>query len=264
MTSWIAAHKSPLSFTISKSLLRLNPLWRRWWHPTSVLFPGKSHGWRSLVGYSPWGRQESDTTERLHFHFSLSCIGERNGNPLQCSCLENPRDKGAWWAAVYGVVQSRILLKWLSSSSSISIELMMPSKHLILCHPLLLPSIFPSIRFFSKELALSIRWPKYWNFSFSISPSSEYSGFISFRIDWLDLLIVQGTLSSLLQYHDSKASILWYSTFFVFQLSHLYVMSEKTIALTTWTFVSKVMPLLFNTLSRFVKTFLLRSSSLLI
>ena len=94
------------------------PLWRRWWHPTSVLFPGKSHGWRSLVGYSPWGRQESDTTERLHFHFSLSCIGERNGNPLQCSYLENPRDKGAWWAAVYGVVQSQILLKWLSSSSS--------------------------------------------------------------------------------------------------------------------------------------------------
>ena len=140
----------------------------------------------------------------------------------------------------------------------------MPSKHLILCHPLLLPSIFPSIRFFSKELALSIRWPKYWNFSFSISPSSEYSGFISFRIDWLDLLIVQGTLSSLLQYHDSKASILWHSTFFVFQLSHLYVIAEKTIALTTWTFVSKVMPLLFNTLSRFVKTFLLRSSSLLI
>ena len=91
--------------------------WRRQWHPTPVLLPGKSHGWRSLVGCSPWGRQESDTTERLHFHFSLSCTGVGNGNPLQCSCLENPRDRGAWWAAVYGVAQSRIRLKRLSSSS---------------------------------------------------------------------------------------------------------------------------------------------------
>ena len=91
---------------------------RRQWHPTPVLLPGKSHGWRSLVGYSPWGRKESDTTERLHFHFSLSCIGEGNGNPLQCSCLENPRDGGAWWAAVYGVAQSRTRLMRLSSSSS--------------------------------------------------------------------------------------------------------------------------------------------------
>ena len=92
--------------------------WRRQWHPTPVLLPGKSHGWRSLVGCSPWGREESDTTERLHFHFSLSCIGEGNGNPLQCSCLENPRDGGAWWAAVYGFAQSRTWLKRLSSSSS--------------------------------------------------------------------------------------------------------------------------------------------------
>ena len=90
---------------------------RRWWHPTPVLLPGKSHGWRSLVGWSPWGHSESDTTERLHFQFSPSCIGEGNGNPLQCSCLENPRDRGAWWAAVYGVTQSRTQLKWLSSSS---------------------------------------------------------------------------------------------------------------------------------------------------
>ena len=92
--------------------------WRRQWHPTPVLLPGKSHGWRSLVGCSPWGHEELDTTERLHFHFSLSYIGEGNGNPLQCSCLENPRDGGAWWAAVYGVTQSRTRLKWLSSSSS--------------------------------------------------------------------------------------------------------------------------------------------------
>ena len=97
-------------------------LWRRQWHSTPVLLPGKSYGWRSLVGCSPWGREESDTTERLHFHFSLSCIGEGHGNPLQCSCLENPRDRGAWWAAVYGVAQSRTRLKRLSSSSSSTCE----------------------------------------------------------------------------------------------------------------------------------------------
>ena len=96
--------------------------WRRQWHPTPVLLPGKSHGWRSLVGCSPWGHQESDTTEHLHFHFSLSCIGEGNGNPLQCSCLENPRERGAWWAAIYGVAQSRTRLKWLSGSSSTEAE----------------------------------------------------------------------------------------------------------------------------------------------
>ena len=151
---------------------------RRQWHPTPVLLPGKSHGWRSLVGCSLWGRKESDTTEWLHFHFSLSYIGEGNGNPPQCSCLENPRDGGAWWAAVYGVAQSWTRLKRLSSSSSsshsiasnslwlfattalraslsftishsllklMSMESVMPSNHLILCRPLLLPSVFPSI-----------------------------------------------------------------------------------------------------------------------
>ena len=147
-------------------------------------------------------------TERLHFHVSLACIGEGNGNPLQCSCLENPRDRGAWWAAVYGVAQSRTQLKQLSSRSSMSIESVMPSNCLILCCPLLLlPSIFPSIKVFSTESALCIKWPRYWSFSFSISPSSEYSGLISFRIDWFDLLAVQGTLKSLLQHHSLKASI---------------------------------------------------------
>ena len=136
-----------------------------------------------------------------------------------------------------------------------SIESVMPSNHLILCHPLLLPSIFPSISVFSNESALLIRWPKYWSFSFSISPSNEYSGFISFMIDWLDLLAVQGTLKSLLQHHSSKASILRRSAFFIVQLSHPYMMTRKTIALTTQTFVGKVMILLFNTLSRFVKLF---------
>ena len=118
-------------------------------------------------------------TEQLHFHFSLSCIGEGNGNPLQCSCLENPRDGGAWWAAVHGVTQSWTWLKWLSSSSSssMSIESVMPSNHLILCHPFfLLLSIFAGVRVFSNESALHTRWPKYWSFSFSISPSIEYSG----------------------------------------------------------------------------------------
>ena len=124
-------------------------------------------------------------------------------------------------------------------------ESMMPSNHLILCHPLLfLPSIFLSIRIFSNESALLIRWPKYWSFSFSISPSNEHPGLISFRLDWLNLLAVQGTLKSLLQHHSSKASILWHSAFFIVQLSHPYMTTGKTIALTRWTFVGKVMSLL--------------------
>ena len=137
----------------------------------------------------------------------------------------------------------------------------MPSNHLILCLPLLLqPSIFPSIRVFSNESALCIRWLKYWSFSINISPSNEYSGLISFRMDWLDLLVVQGTLKSLLQHHSSKASILQHSAFFIVQLSHPYVTTGKTIALTRWTSVGKVMSML----SRLVTTFLSRSKSLLI
>ena len=146
-----------------------------------------------------------------------------------------------------------------------AIELARPPNHLILCHPLLLlPSVFPSIRVFSKELVLCIRWPKYWSFSFSISPSNEYSGLISFRIDWLDLLAVQGTLKSLLQHHSSKASILWCSAFFIVQLSHPYMTPGKTTALTRRTFVGKVMSLLFNMLSRVGMAFLPRSKRLLI
>ena len=141
----------------------------------------------------------------------------------------------------------------------------MPSNHLILCHPLLLPpSIFPSIRVFSNESALHIRWPKYWSFSFDISPSSEHSGLISFRVDWLNLLAVQGTLKSLLQHYSSKSSILHCSAFFRVQLSHPYMTTGKTIALTRQTFVGKVMSLLFNMLSRLVITFLPRSKHLLI
>ena len=147
----------------------------------------------------------------------------------------------------------------------------MPSNHLNLCHPLLLPpSLFLSIRVFSNESALCIRWPKYWiqlqlqSFSFNISPSNEYSGLISFRMDWLDLLAFQGTLKSLLQHHSSKASFLWCSAFFIVLLSHPYMTTGKTIALTRWTFVGKVMSLLFNMLSRFVIAFLPRSRCLLI
>ena len=141
----------------------------------------------------------------------------------------------------------------------------MPSNHLILCRPLLLlPSIFPSIRVFSNESALRIRWPKYWSFSFNMSPSNEHSGLISFRVDWLDLLAVQGTLKSLLQHHSSKASILQHSTFFVVQLLHPYMTTGKTIALTRRTFVDKVMSLLFNMLSWLFITFLPRSKCLLI
>ena len=146
-----------------------------------------------------------------------------------------------------------------------SIKSLMPSNHLVLCHPLLLLlSIFPSIRVFSSESILCIRWPKYWSFSFNISPSNEYSGLLSFMIDWLDFLAVQRTLKSLLQHHSSKASILPCSAFFMVQLSHSYMTAEKTIALTRWTFVSKVMSLLFNMLSRLVIACLLRSKSLLI
>ena len=141
----------------------------------------------------------------------------------------------------------------------------MPSNHLILCCPLLpLPLIFPSIRVFSNELAFHIRWSKYWSFSFSISPSNEHPGLISSRMDWLDLLAVQGTLKSLLQHHSSKGSILLHSAFFIVQLSHPYMTTGKITALTRWTFVGKVMSLFFNMLSRFVIAFLLRSKHLLI
>ena len=154
------------------------------------------------------------------------------------------------------ITDSQSLLKLMS------IESVMPSNHLILCHPLLLPSIFPSIRVFSNESALRVRWPKYWSFSFSISPSNEDPGLISFRMDWLDLLAVHGTLKSLLQHHSSEASILPHSAFFMVQLSHPYMTTGKTIALTRQTFVGKVTSLLFNMLSRFVRAFLPKSKHL--
>ena len=180
------------------------------------------------------------------------------------SCFSSVRLFATQWTAgrkaSLSITNSRSLLKFMS------IKLVMPSNRLILCHPLLLPpSFFPSIRFFSNESALRIRWPKYWSFSFSVSPSNEHPGPISFRMDWLDLLAVQGTLKSLLQHHSSKASILRCSTFFIVnQVSHPYMTTGKTIALTRQTFVNKVMSLLFNMLSRLVITFLLRNKCLLI
>ena len=161
--------------------------------------------------------------------------------------------------ASVSITNSRSLLKLMS------IESVMPSNHLVLCHPLLrLPSIFPSIRVFSNESVLCIRWPKYWSFSFNISPANERPGLISFRMDWLDLLAVQRTPKSLLQHHSSRASVLLCSAFFIVQLSHPYMTTGKTIALTRWTFVGRVMSLLFNILSMLIITFLPRSKHRLI
>ena len=167
------------------------------------------------------------------------------------------------WTAVHqaslSITNSQSLLKLMSLKSG------MPSSHLILCRPLLLPpSIFPSIRVLSNESALHIRWPKCWSFSFNISPSSEHTGLISFRVDWLDLLAVQGTLKSLLQHHSAKASVLWCSAFFIVQRSHPYMTEGKTIVSTRRTFVGKVMSLLFNRLSSLVAAFLPRSERLLV
>ena len=165
---------------------------------------------------------------------------------------------GLQWAFL-SIINSRSLLKLMSIVS------VMQSNHLILCCPLfLLPSVFPSIKVFSSESVLCMRWPKYWSFSFSINPSNEYSGLISFRMDWLDLLAIQGTLKSLLQHHSSKASMLWCSAFSIVQLSYPYMTTGKTIALTRWTFLGKVMSLLFNMLSKFVIAFLPRSKHLLV
>ena len=179
--------------------------------------------------------------------FSCSVVSD-SGTPRTAACQVS-----------WSITTSQSLLKLMS------IKLVMPSNHHILCCPLLLlHSIFPSIRVFSNESVLCIRWPKYWSFSFSISPSNEYSGLISCRIDWLDLLAVQGTLKSLLQHHNSKASILRSSAFFIVQLSHPYMTTGKTIALTKWNFAGKVMSLLFNMLSKLVLAFLPRSKHLLI
>ena len=194
------------------------------------------------------------------FSFLIFCLEFRNFVVVQS--LNCARLFVTPWTAVCQACLSFTVSQNLLKLTSI--ESVMPSNHLILCHPLLLPSIFPSIRVFPNEWALYIRWPKYWSFNFSISPSNKYSGLISFRIDWFDLLAVPGTLKSLLQHHSSKASILQFSAFFMVQFSHLYMTTRKPIALTRWTLVSKVMSLLLNTLSRLFIAFLLRGKCLLI
>ena len=199
----------------------------------------------------PWGHKELDTTEHTHqfqFQFSRSVLSD-SLRPREPQHARPPCPSPTPRANPNPCLSS----------------LVMPSNHLILCHPpLLLPSNFPSIRVFFSESALHMRWPKYWSFSFKISPSKEHPGLISFRMDWLDLLAVQGTLKSLLQHHSSKASILQHSAFFTVQLSHTYMTTGKNIALTRQTFVGKVMSLLFNMLSRMLITFLPRSKRLLI
>ena len=205
------------------------------------------------VSYSP--ALFSQTLVHLFVYFLSGSV------QFSCSVMSDSLQT-SWTTACQASLSftiSQSLFELMSSDS------VMPSNHLTLCHPLLLlPSIFPSIRVFSNKSALCIRWPKYRSFSFTISPSNEYSGLISFKFDWLDLLAVQGTLKNLLQHHSSKASVLRCSAFFIVQLSHPYMTIGKTIALTRWTFVGKVMSLIFNMLSRFLIAFLPRSKCLLI
>ena len=193
---------------------------------------------------------------------------QSTGAYLFLQCFSSVQSLSTTWLfATPWTTARQASLSITNSQSSLrlrSIESVMLSNRLILCCPLLLPSIFPSIKVFSNESVLHIRKPKYWSFSFNISPSNEYSGLISFKIDWLDLLAAQGILKSLLQYHSSKASILRHSAFFTVQLSHPYMTTGKTIALTRWTFVGKIMSLLFNMWSRLVITFLQKSKRLLI
>ena len=214
----------------------------------SSILAWEPHGKKNLVGYSPWV-----TKSRHDLVIQFSSV----------QSLSHVRLFATLWIAACQASLS--ITKSRSSPRLTSIESVMPSSHLILCHPLLLlPPIPPSIRVFSNESTLPMRWTKYWSFSFSISPSNEHPGLISFRMDWLDLLAVQGTLKSLLQHHSSKASILWCSAFLTVQLSHPYMTTGKTIALTRRTFVDKVISLLFNMLSRLVIIFLPRSKRLLI
>ena len=211
----------------------------------------------SCFQYLPLNNKRNEGFSHFPLHL-ISFIGISSVQSLSCVRLFATPWTAAHQASLF-IPNSRSLPKLTS------IESVMPSNHLILCCPLfLLPSVFPNIRVFSNESALHIRWPKYWSFSFYISPSKEHPGLISFRMDWLDVLAVQGTLKNLLQYHSSKASILQCSSFFTVQLSHPYMTTEKTIALTRWTFVDKVMSLLFNMLSRLIMTFLPRSKRLLI
>ena len=236
--------------------------WRREWLSGPVFLPGEFQGQRSLMGYRPWGHKDSDRTEQLLLSLDHLFVLFREMAILLLFSCPVMSDSATAWTAVRQASLS-LTISWYLPKF-ISIESVVPSNNVILCSPLLLlPSVFPSIRVFSNELSVHIRWPKYWSFSFSISPSKEYSGFNSFKIYWFALLTFQGTLKSLPQHHSLKAYILWHSTFFIVQLSH-FMSIGKTIALTIWTLVGKVTFLLFNTLSRFVIAFLPRSNHLIL
>ena len=207
--------------------------------------PGSSvHG---IFRVLEWGAVAFSTRDLESCTFS--CLSPFQFSSVAQSCLTLCDPMSHTRQVFLSITSSR------SPPKLMSIESLMPSNHLILCRPLLLPSIFPSISVFSNESVLHIRWPNYWSFSFNISPSNEHPGLIFFRMDWMELLAVQGTLKSLLQHHSSKASILQRLAFFIVQLSHPYMTTGKTIALTRWTFVDKVMSLLFNMLSRLLITF---------
>ena len=210
------------------------------------MYAGQEATVRTRHGTTDWFKLGKKYYKAVHCHPAYSTYMQSSVQSLSHVWIFVTPQTAAHQASL-SITNSRSLLKL------VSIESVMPSNHLFLCCPLVfMPSIFPRIRVFSNESTLLIRWPKYWSFSFSTSPSSEYSGLISFRMDWLDLLAVQGTLKSLPQHHCSKASILQHSAFFIVQLSHPYTTTGKTIALTRWTFVDKVMSLLFNVLSRLV------------
>ena len=225
--------------------------WRRRWQPASVFLPGSFHGQRSMAGYSPNYHNKSDTTEWLNTQYWI-IIQSTNKWTNQFSSvqsLSHVRLFATPWIAAcqasLSITNSHSLLKLMSIKS------VMPSSHLILCRPLLLlPQSFPALRSFLMSQLFALGGQSIWSFSFSISPSNEHPGLISFRMEWLDLLAVQGTLKSLLQHHSSKAAILWHSAFFTMQFSHPYMTTGKTIALTRWTFIGKVMSLLLNMLSR--------------
>ena len=239
----------------------LKMCWKVWikasrWHPSKTILPVLFHSdlcghWRDMFSCRQMSSGLAFTKANTHvqvlmegYHITFMFCYQYISSFQLLNCVQ--LFATPWTTAnqaSMSITNSWSLLKCMS------IESMMPSNHLILCHSLLLPrSVFPSIRVFSNESALHIKWPKYWNFSFSVSPSNEHSGLISFMMDWLDLPAVQGTLKSLLQHHSSKASILWHSAFFIVQLSHPYMTAEKTIALTRWTFVGKVMSLFLNVL----------------
>ena len=236
------------------------------WITTSFLSKFCSSDSVSVLPWLLYFKLQTSLPSSIPLTISLSlCSMILNGTSVQFNSVQFSRSVMSNSLRPHELQAFKSITNSRSSPKLMSIESVMPSSHLILCCPLLLlPPIPPSIRVFSNESTLHMRWPKYWSFSFSISPSNEHPGFISFRMDWLDLLAVQGTLKSLLQHHSSKASTLRPSAFFIVQLSHPYVTTGKSRALTRQTFIGKVMSLLFNMLSRLVITFLPRSKHLLI